>query len=102
MQVIHISYAGPEYRIRCGKWTRFEDHPYCGPIFLDRKGDPLSQQPSPIDAVWSHVNAWYAQGKQFEALAGEKWAKYKTDRHKTLREVCAERNALRAGGEASK
>lgn len=95
MDLIHISHAGPVYRIRCGNWTRFEDHHYCGPIFVDRHGEPLTNQPKSTDAVWSHVNAWYQQGRKFKALDGEKWAEYTTDRHQTRREVCAERRALR-------
>ncbi len=33
MKIIHISYGGPDRRIRgaTGKVWRFEMHPYCGP-----------------------------------------------------------------------
>lgn len=93
MKLIHVMLGGPVYRLRCGKWRAFEDHPYCGPIFIGKDGDPLDVQPSERDAVWSHVNAWYQQGKQALEVAGEKWAVYKTNRHNTLREVCAARRA---------
>jgi hypothetical protein len=95
MEVIHISFGGPVYRLACGKWKSFEDHHYCGPIFLSKAGDPLDIQPKETDPVWSHVNAWYQQGKQFITVAGERWAQYTTDRHQTLREVCAARRETR-------
>lgn len=89
MKIIHISFAGPVYRIRCGKWKAFEDHHYCDPIFVGKDGDPLGIQPKETDPVWSHVNAWYQQGKQFITVSGERWAQYTTDRHQTRRECFA-------------
>lgn len=92
-ELIHISLGGPEYRLNCGRWKVFEDHHYCGPIFIGKDGDPLEIQPKGDDPVWSHVNAWYRQGKQFITVGGERWAQYKTDRHQTRRDVFAERRA---------
>lgn len=97
MDLIHISFAGPTYRITCGKWREFEDHHYCGPIFIGKDGDPLEVQPKSDDAVWSHVNAWYQQGKKFITVGGVRWAQYKTDRHATRREVFAARRAQATG-----
>lgn len=95
LKIIHISFAGPCYRISAGgKWKAFEDHRYCGPIFIGKNGDPLEVQPKETDAVWGHVNAWYAQGKQFITVNGERWAQYKTDRHQTRREVVAARKEV--------
>lgn len=38
MKTIHISYGGPDRRIRdaTGKVWRFEMHPYCGPCRRDQ------------------------------------------------------------------
>ena len=40
MKTIHISYGGPDRRIRdaTGKVWRFEMHPYCGPGVQDDSG----------------------------------------------------------------
>ena len=41
MKTIHISYGGPDRRIRdaTGKVWRFEMHPYCGPGVQDDSGE---------------------------------------------------------------
>jgi hypothetical protein len=76
--IIHISWAGPEIHFEAGKIYRIEDHPYCGPIFLNAKGDPLDNQPKESDKVWAHVNAWYQQGKKVRDVDGKKWAVYQS------------------------
>jgi hypothetical protein len=46
MKRVFIEYGGPTRKIQIeGKIYTFEDHPYCGPSLLDKKGDPLSKQP---------------------------------------------------------
>mgnify|MGYP001468048888 FL=1 len=46
MKTIHISYGGPDRRIRdaTGKVWRFEMPPYCGPAAQDTKGELLAAQ----------------------------------------------------------
>lgn len=75
MQTIHISWAGPERIISAGgkKW-RFEDHRYCGPIVLNKAGDPLETQPPENSPFWEAVTLWYAQGKRTkDPKTGEIW-----------------------------
>lgn len=77
-EIIHISYAGPEYWLAAGKLYCFEDHPYCGPVVLGKKGDPLEVQPPERSTFWQHVNAWYQQGKKFKTVGDKKWCIYET------------------------
>ena len=80
LNIIHISYGGPDRWLSvCGKIMCFEDHPHCGPILLTPKtGEIAEQQPPEKHAFWSHVNAWYAQGKQTITAGGKVWCKYET------------------------
>ena len=66
MEPIHILFAGPERIIvdRNGKKWRFEDHRYCGPIVLDKSGDPLDNQPSADSPFWPAIDLWHQQGKR--------------------------------------
>lgn len=83
--IIHISWAGPEVNFNADKQYRVEDHPYCGPIFLNAKGDPLDNQPKESARIWHHVNAWYQQGKQVKVIDGKRWAVYETSMQKARR-----------------
>lgn len=76
--IIHISWAGPEVHFSADKVYCVEDHSYCGPIFLNAKGDPLDNQPKESARVWQHVNAWYQQGKKVREIDGKRWAVYAT------------------------
>ena len=78
MDIIHISYGGPELYLSADKQYRFEDHPYCGPIVLNAKGDPLENQPPERSLFWQHVNAWYQQGKRTKTIFGKTWCVYET------------------------
>jgi len=63
MSLIHISYAGPTRFVTDAKgkrWT-FEMHHYCGPIVLNRSGDPVERQPGERSPFWHAVTRW-AQG----------------------------------------
>lgn len=63
MTIIHISYAGPTRTITDAKgkrWT-FEMHHYCGPIVLNRYGDPVERQLGERSPFWEAVTRW-AQG----------------------------------------
>ena len=81
MQLIHISWAGPEYWISVGdKVMRFEDHHYCGPVVLDNKsGEPLENQPDERNKFWLHYYAWAKQGKRTKQLDGKAWCDYRTE-----------------------
>ena len=81
LQIIHISWAGPEYWISVGdKIMRFEDHRYCGPIVVGNKtGDPLDNQPGERDKFWLHYDAWAKQGKKTKPIDGKVWCDYKTE-----------------------
>ncbi|MCM2310307.1 MAG: hypothetical protein NDI84_02790 [Steroidobacteraceae bacterium] len=81
MRLIHISHAGPDrWLFAAGKAFRFEDHPYCGPIVLTTKGgDPAENQPPERHPFWTHVNAWYRQGKRTQTVGDKTWCVYETD-----------------------
>lgn len=81
MDVIHISYAGPELWLSAaGRLWRFEDHRYCGPIVLTtRGGEPSETQPPETSPFWMHVNAWYRQGKRTKTVGDRTWCVYETD-----------------------
>lgn len=77
--LIHISFGGPIRHLSVGTKTwHFEDHPYCGPVVVDMHGEPLAKQPSETDTFWTHVNAWYAQGKRIKRVGDQDWCVYKT------------------------
>ena len=89
MSLIHISFGGPVYELHAIKKFRFEDHPYCGPIVLGKNDDPLEVQPPTSSPFWTHVNAWYQQGKKFKTLNGVRWCQYETQMQEARR-ICAE------------
>lgn len=79
---VHILKGGPDRKIidENGKEWIFEDHPYCGPSVLNKKGDPADKQPGPKSPFWICVNLWYAQGKKvvdglciWQPVRKEKW-----------------------------
>lgn len=78
MEMIHISVAGPMYRLVADKTYRFEDHRFCGPVVLGKDEDPLDAQPGERSLFWQHVNAWYQQGKKYKTINGERWCIYET------------------------
>jgi hypothetical protein len=41
-----------------GRTWRFEMHPYCGPIVLGARGDPLSRQPGSRSPFWPAFEKW--------------------------------------------
>lgn len=72
MMIIHISSAGPTRVITDAKgkrWT-FEMHHYCGPIVLNRSGDPAARQPGEKSPFWHAVTCWAQQGEKVNK-AGE-------------------------------
>lgn len=75
--IIHISFAGHELKIidRKNRVWKFEDHNYCGPIVLDRYGDPKDEQPDELSPFWEAVNCWYQQGKQVNKMGLCVWQK---------------------------
>ena len=72
MKLVHISLGGPDRVLVDGVgivW-RFEDHPRCGPIMLNRRGDPKPTQPSESSLFWDAWKAWADQGKRLEGMYG--------------------------------
>ena len=69
MMIIHISYGGPDRRIKdaAGHIWHFEMHPYCGPAVTNQKGDPSDKQPGPRSPFWQAVNQWAQQGCVIDA-----------------------------------
>jgi len=45
-----------------GKDERFEEHPYCGPMPVNARGEERTLRPR--HAFWTAVTQWYAGGKQ--------------------------------------
>jgi hypothetical protein len=100
LQIIHISWAGPQYWIHVGdKVMRFEDHRYCGPIVLGNKtGDPLDNQPNERHKFWLHYDAWAKQGKKTKTtLEGKVWCEYQTELQAWRRSI-ADKKPPNAGG----
>lgn len=64
MKTIHISYGGPDRRIKdaTGKVWRFEMHPYCGPAVQDDDGELAVNQPGERSPFWTAVSLWAQQG----------------------------------------
>lgn len=60
--------GGPTYTIVADghRWT-FEDHPYCGPSVIGKRGDVLSNQPVARSQFWRACELWRAQGKRVDA-----------------------------------
>ena len=68
-RVAHVLMGGPDYRIEVnGEVIRFEDHPYCGPCPLNKRGKELRL--GPRHKFWSAVTWWYQQGKQLDPVTG--------------------------------
>ena len=56
--------GGPELEIQVnGVRYKFEDHPYCGPTILNRRGEPASVQPTQFLRA---ASLWAQQGRKLE------------------------------------
>ncbi len=70
---IHITPAGPFYKIRVGNRTHhFELPPYCGLGVVNRDGDPLKTEPP--KALYAAVDRWQAAGKVVDDAGYCVWA----------------------------
>lgn len=88
MNIIHISYAGPERILMVeGKKFLFEDHHYCGPVVLGKNGDPLSVQPSENSPFWSAVSLWYQQGKRINETVNPPWCIWDKPKIQNMRHI---------------
>ena len=59
-----VDCGGPMLKISVGgKVIEFEMHPYCGPNILNRKGDPLANQPNDFLVA---ASLWAQQGQRME------------------------------------
>lgn len=62
--VAHISVGGPTLEIQVrGKRWRFEMHPYCGPIILNKNENEAASQPL---YVLDAISLWAQQGRREE------------------------------------
>jgi hypothetical protein len=60
-ELIHISTGGPTRKISVnGKIFTFEMHPHCGPVILNKSGDPSNHQ-QPKHFFWHAVTYWAQQ-----------------------------------------
>lgn len=60
-----LTVAGPELSIYVsGKLMPFEWHSYCGPIPLNKRGDP--KEIGPNHKFWHAVTCWDQQGKRLD------------------------------------
>lgn len=75
MKLIHISYGGPDRRIKdaTGRIWHFEMHPYCGPAVTNQRGDPANKQPGPRSPFWDAVTQWAQQGGVVDATGLCQW-----------------------------
>ena len=66
MNIIHISYGGPQRVIFDAKGHRwdFEMHRYFGPSVTNRIGDIKDKQPGERSPFWHAFNAWMGQGQK--------------------------------------
>lgn len=73
--------GGPDRRIVAldGRVYTFEDHPYCGPAVLGKRGDILENQPGPRSKFWPAVKAWRAQGRRLCGCSFCLWHPEPTD-----------------------
>jgi hypothetical protein len=67
-QACILTVAGPTYKMSVGgKIFDFEWHSYCGPIALNKCGDPLRNQPN---AFLEAASLWGQQGKRVDEKTG--------------------------------
>ncbi len=63
-QRVFLDCGGPMRKISVnGKIYEFEMHPYCGPNILNRKGEPLKNQPRTFLRA---ASLWAQQGQRIE------------------------------------
>jgi hypothetical protein len=56
--------GGDDYRLKVGGLIyHFEMHPWCGPVVLNKRGDPSSVQPAARTGFWEAVTCWAQQGQ---------------------------------------
>jgi hypothetical protein len=65
-----------EYRLvlKDGTEYRFDWHDYCGPTFVNKRGEPLARQPGERNPMWKAFNAWAAQGRKVDVSGTCIWA----------------------------
>lgn len=62
----------PTLRIEVdGRIYPFEDHGYCGPTPLDKRGEPKDL--GPRHRFWHAVTCWAAQGRELDASGLAQW-----------------------------
>lgn len=75
MKTIHISYGGPDRRIKdaTGKVWNFEMHPYSGPATTNQRGEIAEKQPGERSPFWAAVTQWAQQGGVVDATGLCQW-----------------------------
>lgn len=60
-----LTFAPPDRIIEAdGKRWTFEWHNFCGPVVLNKRGDPASIQPPERSPFWRAVTLWKRQGER--------------------------------------
>lgn len=65
---VRILWGGPDYVIEdeSGSVIKFEDHPRCGPVVLNRDGSVKATQPGERAPFWRVWEWWVDGGKKVE------------------------------------
>ncbi len=59
--------SGDPFRLSVnGQVLQFEMHRVCGPVVVNRCGQPLATQPGPRHRFWTAVTLWAQQGRRVE------------------------------------
>lgn len=63
MKVACVLTGGPTLTI---DGTRFEMHPYCGPVVVNKDGSPKARQPGARSDFWRHIEWWIEGGRRVD------------------------------------
>ncbi len=59
---LSLGCVGPFLMEINNRYRSFEFHGVCGPVLLDKDGEPLSRQPAPSSDFWPAFDAWRKAG----------------------------------------
>ena len=63
-----VMMGGPDLKITSGgKTFYFEFHPFCGPMMLSKRGEPIQSTPGKYSPFWDALYFWIKQGKKVDA-----------------------------------
>lgn len=68
--MVFVSLGGPAITVRddSGYQWLFEDHPYCGPMFVNRDYQGINEYPA--QELMERINKWYSEGKPIYRVRG--------------------------------